>query len=156
MANETANRSNAALILQVFEDEGDPDVDYSPQILGSWGFIESTLVRLTDTPAVGAAVGQYQMQLEQPASGKIDLSEGGFTELDTVVVVQSLALPNFIGCVVFPDVLTQDEAALSALAAMGKPITLPVLVIQVTDTTGGAIDAGGIINVEVRRVPQQV
>lgn len=156
MANETANRSSAGLILQVFEDQGDPDVDYSPLILGSWGFIESSLVRLADTPAEGDD-GQYQIELEQPASGKIEISEGGFfTELDSVVVVQSLALPNFIGCTVFPDVLTQNEAELFELAAMGKPLTLPVLLIQVTDATNQQIDADGVLNVEVRRLPQQV
>lgn len=151
MANETANRSSAGLILQV---GADPD---PPLILGSWGFIEASLVRLADTPFAGGP-GQYQILLEQPASGIVDISGGGglFTQLDSLVVIQSLALPNFMGALLFPDVLTTTEAEVLALAASGKPITLPALVIQVTDAGGGEIDANGVLNVEVRRVPQQV
>jgi hypothetical protein len=149
MANETANRSSAGLIIQ-FNEDPDP-----PIILGSWGFIESSIVRLTDTPA-GGEDGQYQILLEQPASGHIDLADTFFTQLDSVVVTQSLALPNFIGAALFIDVLTANEAELLALVAAGKPITLPALAMQLTDAAGGALDAFGILNVEVRRVPQQV
>ena len=148
MANETANRSTAGLIIQLAPDPN------PPIILGSWGFIEASLVRLTDTP-VGGEDGQYQILLEQPASGHIDLALFGFSQLDSLVVVQSLALPNHVGAVLFPDVLTITEAEAVAIATSGKPFTLSALVIQVTDASGNAIDENAVLNVEVRRVPQQ-
>ncbi len=148
MANETANRSTAGLIIQLGQDPT------PPVILGSWGFIEASLVRLTDTP-VGGEEGQYQILLEQPASGHIDLATFSFSQLDSLVVVQSLALPNHVGAILFPNVLTTTEAEAQAIAAAGKPFTLSALVIQVVDAAGTAVDENAVLNVEVRRVPQQ-
>jgi len=148
-ANETANRNSAGLIVQVFEDLGVPGTDYTPIILASWGFVDASLIRLLDE-GVGEP-GQYQIELEQAASGIVDASGDFFSRIDSAVVVQSLALPNFIGAIPFVDFLSFDPSSFVA----GKPITLPMIAMQVTDDQGSAVDASGVLNVEVLRVPQQ-
>ena len=108
------------------------------------------MIRLTDK-GVGEP-GQYQIELDRPGSGSIDVSGEFFTKLDSLVLTQGLALPNFIGAILFVDVLTFDPGAV----ALNRPINLPVLVMQVTNEDGDAEDANGILNVEVRSAPQQV
>lgn len=150
MANEIANRSHAGLIVQLLEDEGDPGVDYSPIILGSWGFKDASLIRLSDHGVGGP--GQYQIELVQPVSGTVDAGGVFFTGLDTCTVIQSLALPNFVGAIPFINLLTFDPGAI----ALNRPINLPVLVIAVTDADGGAEDANAILQVTLTGVPQQI
>ena len=150
MANEIANRSHAGLIVQLFEDGGEDDVDYSPIILGSWGFKVASMIRLSDNDGPGGP-GQYQIELVQPVSGTVDVGGEFFRGLDTVTVVQSLALPNFVGAIPFVNLLTFDPGTI----ALNRPINLPVLAIAVTLPDGSAVDANAVLQVQLTGVPQQ-
>lgn len=138
MSNETANRSHAGLVLQMFE------APIVPKILASWGFDDASLTR---EAALGAGV--YSIRLSQAASGLIGPTPILFESIDSLIlssaVVDAPAL--FAEAILLPD---PAEPA----PAVGDQAQLPILVISLVDDAGGQ-DANAVIQLEVRAVPQQ-
>ncbi len=140
MSNETANRSHAGIVLQMF---ADPD---PPKILASWGFDVASLER------VAAGVGLYSVRLTQAASGLIGPTPILFESLDSLIVSSSQL--DIAGGVLFVTTLLLPDPALPA-PAVGARAQLPILAVQLQDD-GGPFDGAGVIQLEVRAVPQQV
>lgn len=136
MSNETANQSQAGLVLQVFADEDD-----DPIILGSWGIEEATLERGAD--------GLYSVRLTQPGSALVNVDGIGFEKIGQLVTwggnVTSPANLRFV-CALVP-----DEAPVA-----GQPVNLPILLIAIIDNADSSADDGdGLISVKVTAIPQQ-
>lgn len=137
MSNEIKNRSHAGLILKL-------SAVNAPRIVASWGFINSTLVR--PTPAVGV----YQIQLVEPASGIVGPdTTAEFSSLDSIILsntTKSLPAVNAI--------MALSRVA-GAAPAIGDRVQLPLLTILLTDAAEASVDADALIELEIRAVPQQ-
>ncbi len=138
MANETANRSHAALVLQVFED---PDLD--PIVLAAWGVDVGTLQKL--------GTGFYVARLTQPLGLTIDTTDPTKARFDFVVTAQGLALPNFAEGFVIPDPF--QGAPPPAGPGAGQSIPFSWLSVRTVAIPSTEVDVDAMINLEVRRVP---
>lgn len=139
MSNETANRSHAGIVFQVFE-APDP-----PKILASWGFQNASLTR---EAAIGDGV--YSVRLADAASGLVGPTPNLFESIDSLLVKSTVFnLP-----VVKVNALLLPDPALPA-PAVGDQAQLPLLVVSLLDVLDAPIDQQAVINLEVRAVPQQ-
>ncbi len=140
MSNETANRSHAGLVIQMFLDAA----NNPPKLLASWGFIDASLAPVAGQP------GAYSIRLVNAASGLIGPTPILFESVDSVVLSSSLVESPvvFVRAALFPD------PALPA-PAVGDRAQLPIVGIALTDVLGVLVDGDAVLNLEVRAVPQQ-
>ena len=151
MSNETANRSHAGLVLQMFLDPGfNPSPPAGPpRILAAWGFDVASLIRVPSDPP-GQASGLYSIRLTQPASGLIGPTAIEVVSIDSVILSSTIAQEpgRSVNALLLPD------PALPA-PVVGQRAQLPILALQVVELSGQPFDAEAVIQLEVRRVPQQ-
>jgi hypothetical protein len=139
MSNETANRSHAGAVIQMFTD---PD-NNPPKLLASWGFVAATLA-----PVPG--VDGYSMRLESPGSGLVGPDPTSFENIDSVILTSAVVGDG----VIFARAILLPDPALPA-PAVGDRAQLAFLAIALTDETGTGVDGDAVLQLEVRAVPTQ-
>ena len=135
MSNEIANRSHAGLVLQVFEDPL-----LAPVALAAWGIEIATLQKLS--------TGVYAARLDRPLALSL-ATDPSVARFSFIAIAQGLALPNFVTGFVIPDPFVPV-----APAGPGDSVPFSWVSVQTTGIDGVTpIDADGLINLEIRRVP---
>jgi len=126
------------MVAQLFEaGEGRP-----PLVLLSWGFDLSTFTKLAD--------GEYAVRLTQGLSLTLDETDPRLARFSFVAAAQGIALPNYVTAFPVP-----DPAAPPPVVGPAGSLAFGWVGIRVTDIDQVLQDAGGVINLEVRRVPSQ-